>query len=42
MLIFVLARDRILLKYGYVPDKQEQVTDTGIKKAKPLCLDWAA
>lgn len=40
MLIFVLARDRILLKYGYVPDKQ--VTDTGIKKAEPLCLDWAA
>ncbi len=33
---------RILRKHGYPPDKQEQATDTVIKQAEHLCLDWAA
>ncbi|MCI0745342.1 MAG: DUF3387 domain-containing protein, partial [Verrucomicrobia subdivision 3 bacterium] len=33
---------RILKKYGYPPDKQEQATQTVLKQAELLCADWAA
>ena len=32
---------RILKKYGYPPDKQEQATQTVLKQAELLCADWA-
>ena len=32
---------RILRKYGYPPDKQEQATITVIQQAELLCGDWA-
>jgi type I restriction enzyme R subunit len=38
--IRVLVR-RILRKYGYPPDKQEQATHTVLEQAKLLCGDWA-
>ena len=38
--IRVLVR-RILRKYGYPPDKQEQATQTVLEQAKLLCGDWA-
>jgi type I restriction enzyme R subunit len=31
---------RILRKYGYPPDKQEQVTQTVLAQAELLCVDW--
>ncbi len=33
---------RILRKYNYPPDKQEQATQTVIQQAELLCSDWAA
>jgi len=33
---------RILRKYGYPPDKQEQATQTVLQQAELLCKDWAA
>jgi type I restriction enzyme R subunit len=39
--IRVLVR-RILRKYGYPPDKQEQATKTVLEQAKLLCEDWAS
>jgi type I restriction enzyme R subunit len=33
---------RILRKYGYPPDKQEQATKTVLEQAELLCADWAA
>ena len=33
---------RILRKYGYPPDKQEQATKTVLQQAELLCKDWAA
>ena len=30
---------RILRKYGYPPDKQEQATDTVLQQAELLCAD---
>jgi type I restriction enzyme, R subunit len=38
--IRVLVR-RILRKYGYPPDKQEQATQTVLEQAKLLCVEWA-
>jgi len=32
---------RILRKYGYPPDKQEQATRTVLQQAELLCGDWA-
>ena len=32
---------RILRKYGYPPDKQEQATKTVLEQAELLCVDWA-
>jgi type I restriction enzyme R subunit len=32
---------RILRKYGYPPDKQEQATQTVLKQAEVLCGEWA-
>jgi len=32
---------RILRKYGYPPDKQQQATVTVIQQAELLCGDWA-
>jgi type I restriction enzyme, R subunit len=32
---------RILRKYGYPPDKQEQVTRTVLEQAKVIATDWA-
>jgi hypothetical protein len=32
---------RILRKYGYPPDKQEQATQTVLDQATLLCKDWA-
>jgi type I restriction enzyme R subunit len=37
----VLVR-RILKKYGYPPDLQEQATQTVLEQAETLCADWAA
>ena len=31
---------RILRKYGYPPDKQEQATKTVLEQAELLCRDW--
>lgn len=36
----VMAK-RILRKYGYPPDKQEQATKTVLQQAELLCKDWA-
>lgn len=36
----VLVR-RILKKYGYPPDLQEQATQTVLEQAETLCADWA-
>lgn len=33
---------RILRKYGYPPDKQEQATKTVLEQAEVLADDWAA
>jgi type I restriction enzyme R subunit len=33
---------RILRKYGYPPDKQEQATLTVLEQAEQLSFDWAA
>lgn len=33
---------RILRRYGYPPDKQEQATQTVLEQAELLCADWAA
>jgi type I restriction enzyme, R subunit len=33
---------RILRKYGYPPDMQEKATETVLKQAELLCVDWAA
>lgn len=33
---------RILRKYGYPPDKQENATQTVLEQAELLCTDWAA
>jgi type I restriction enzyme R subunit len=33
---------RILRKYGYPPDKQENATQTVLQQAEQLCKDWAA
>jgi type I restriction enzyme R subunit len=38
--IRVIVR-RILRKYGYPPDKQEQATKTVLEQAKLLCDEWA-
>ena len=32
---------RILRKYGYPPDKQEQATKTVLEQAEVLCAEWA-
>jgi type I restriction enzyme R subunit len=32
---------RILRRYGYPPDKQEQATQTVLEQAELLCADWA-
>ena len=32
---------RILRKYGYPPDKQEQATQTVLEQAEVLCAEWA-
>ncbi|MBR8828706.1 MAG: type I restriction endonuclease subunit R [Gomphosphaeria aponina SAG 52.96 = DSM 107014] len=32
---------RLLRKYGYPPDKQEKATETVLKQAEHLCVDWA-
>jgi type I restriction enzyme R subunit len=32
---------RILRKYGYPPDKQENATQTVLEQAEVLCKDWA-
>ena len=32
---------RLLKKYGYPPDKQEQATQTVLQQAELLCKDWA-
>jgi hypothetical protein len=32
---------RILRKYGYPPDKQEQATKTVLEQAELLCAEWA-
>jgi type I restriction enzyme R subunit len=31
---------RILRKYGYPPDKQEQATELVLKQTKVLCEEW--
>jgi type I restriction enzyme R subunit len=33
---------KILKKHGYPPDKQAQATETVLKQAELLCVDWAA
>ena len=33
---------RILRKYGYPPDKQEQATFTVLAQAEVICRDWVA
>jgi type I restriction enzyme R subunit len=33
---------RILRKYGYPPDKQEQATQTVLEQAEVLSAEWAA
>jgi type I site-specific restriction-modification system R (restriction) subunit len=33
---------RVLRKYGYPPDKQEQASQTVLEQAEVLCADWAA
>ncbi|MBN1460251.1 MAG: DUF3387 domain-containing protein, partial [Armatimonadetes bacterium] len=33
---------RILRKYGYPPDKQDQATKTVLEQAELLCAEWAA
>ena len=33
---------RILRKYNYPLDKQEQATQTVLQQAEPLCAGWAA
>ncbi|MFX5415737.1 type I restriction enzyme endonuclease domain-containing protein [Acinetobacter baumannii] len=33
---------RILRKYGYPPDKQEQATQTVLEQAALLSAEWAA
>lgn len=33
---------RILRKYGYPPDLQEEATKTVLAQAELLCADWAA
>ena len=33
---------RILRKYGYPPDKQEQATDLVLEQTEVLCSDWVA
>ncbi len=38
--IRVIVR-RILRKYGYPPDKQENATQTVLEQAKLLCAEWA-
>jgi len=38
--IRVMVR-RILRKYGYPPDKQEQAAQTVLQQAELLCKDWA-
>lgn len=38
--IKVIVR-RLLRKYGYPPDKQEKATETVLKQAEHLCVDWA-
>ncbi|VGO22190.1 hypothetical protein SCARR_04272 [Pontiella sulfatireligans] len=32
---------RILRKYGYPPDREEQATQTVLQQAELLCGDWA-
>jgi len=32
---------RILRKYGYPPDKQEQATQTVLEQAEALSAEWA-
>ena len=32
---------RVLRRYGYPPDKQEQATTTVLEQAEVLCVDWA-
>jgi type I restriction enzyme R subunit len=32
---------RLLRKYGYPPDKREKATETVLKQAEHLCIDWA-
>ena len=38
--IKVIVR-KLLRKYGYPPDKQEKATETVLKQAEHLCVDWA-
>jgi len=33
---------RILRKYGYQPDKQENATQTVLQEAELICADWVA
>ncbi len=33
---------RVLRRYGYPPDKQEQATRTVLEQAELLCNEWAA
>lgn len=33
---------RILRKLGYPPEKQEKATETVLKQAELLCVDWTA
>lgn len=32
---------RILARYGYLPDKQEKATQTVLGQVEALCQDWA-
>jgi type I restriction enzyme R subunit len=37
-----IAVKRILNKYGYPPDLQDQAVQTVLLQAETLCKDWAA
>lgn len=32
---------RILRKYGYPPDKQDEATNTVLEQAETICRDWS-